>query len=454
MAQVESRARATSQVEERKKVLERIQDEGVEFLLLWFTDLEGHLKSFAVTPAEIEEALNDGMGFDGSSITGFNAIEESDMVAIPDPATFQLMPWREGETKVARMICDVVTPDGEPYDGDPRHVLRRALERMKSMGFDTFNVGPELEYFLFKNSQGTETLDEGGYFAMTTMDAAGELRQETVRALESMGIPIEYVHHEVGPSQHEIDMRFAPALEMADHTMTYRLIVKEIAKKAGFHATFMPKPIFGENGSGMHTHQSLFTDGRNAFFDAEDDWHLSETGKAFIAGQLRHAREIAAVFAQWVNSYKRLVPGYEAPVYVAWSQRNRSALIRIPLYKPGSEQATRAEIRCPDPACNPYLTFATLLHAGLEGIAQGYELPEPMETNLYHLTPEQRRERGITSLPETLGEAIDELSQSELARKALGKHIFERYVELKRKEWDEYRVQLTKWELERYLPVL
>jgi glutamine synthetase len=454
MAQAETRARATSSTEDRQQALKRIQDEGVEFLLLWFTDLEGHLKSFAVTPAEIEEALNDGMGFDGSSITGFNAIEESDMVAIPDPATFQLMPWREGETKVARMICDVVTPDGDPYDGDPRYVLRRALERMKDMGFDTFNVGPELEYFLFKDSNGTETLDEGGYFAMTTMDAAGELRQETVRALESMGIPIEYVHHEVGPSQHEIDMRFAPALDMADHTITYRLIVKEIAKKAGFHATFMPKPIFGENGSGMHTHQSLFADGRNAFFDADDKWHLSDTGKAFIAGQLRHAREIAGVFAQWVNSYKRLVPGYEAPVYVAWSQRNRSALIRIPLYKPGSEQATRAEIRCPDPACNPYLTFAALLHAGLEGIEHGYELPEPMETNLYHLTAEQRRERGIVSLPETLGEAIDELAQSELAKKALGRHIFDRYVELKRKEWDEYRVQLTSWELERYLPVL
>jgi glutamine synthetase len=454
MAQVESRARATSEIEDRKRVLKRIKDEGVEFLLLWFTDLEGHLKSFAVTPAEMEEALDDGMGFDGSSITGFNAIEESDMVAIPDPATFQLMPWREGETKVARMICDVVTPDGEPYEGDPRYVLRRALERMKSMGFDTFNVGPELEYFLFKNAQGTETLDEGGYFAMTTMDAASELRQETVRALESMGIPIEYVHHEVGPSQHEIDMRFAPALDMADHTMTYRLIVKEIAKKAGFHATFMPKPIFGENGSGMHTHQSLFTDGRNAFFDGDDKWHLSDVGKAFIAGQLHHAREISAVFAQWINSYKRLVPGFEAPVYVAWSQRNRSALIRIPLYKPGSEQATRAEIRCPDPACNPYLTFATLLHAGLEGIEQGYELPEPMETNLYHLTAEQREERGITALPETLGEAIDELAHSDLARTALGRHIFDRYVELKRKEWDEYRVQLTPWELERYLPVL
>jgi glutamine synthetase len=454
MAQVESRARATSDPEARREALKRLQDENVDFLLLWFTDIEGHLKSFAVTPSEVEEALNDGMGFDGSSITGFNAIEESDMVAIPDPSTFQLMPAREGEMKMARMICDIVTPDGNPYEGDPRHVLRRALERMRALGFETFNVGPELEYFLFENDKGTETLDEGGYFAMTTLDAASGLRQETVHALESMGIPIEYVHHEVGPSQHEIDMRFAPALEMADHTVTYRLIVKEIAKKAGYHATFMPKPIFGENGSGMHTHQSLFTDGRNAFFDGDDQWHLSTAGKAFIAGQLRHAREIAAIFAQWVNSYKRLVPGYEAPVYVAWSQRNRSALIRIPLYKPGSEQATRAEIRCPDPACNPYLTFATLLHAGLEGIEQGYELPEPMETNLYHLTPEQRRERGIVSLPETLGEAIDALAESDLARKALGPHIFDRYIELKRKEWDEYRVQLTGWELDRYLSVL
>ncbi len=366
MAQVGTRNRATSSEDSRKQVRGRIEKEGVEFVLLWFSDIEGHLKSFAITPSEVEDALDDGMGFDGSSITGFNAIEESDMIAIPDPETFQLMPWKEGETKVARMICDIVTPDGNPYEGDPRYVLRRALDRMVALGFDTFNVGPELEYFLFRDDKGTETLDEGGYFAMTTMDAASELRQETVRALESMGIPIEYVHHEVGPSQHEIDMRFADALSMADHTVTYRLIVKEIAKKAGFHASFMPKPIFGENGSGMHTHQSLFKDGRNAFFDADDDWHLSDAGKAFIAGQLRHAREISAVFAQWVNSYKRLVPGYEAPVYVAWSRRNRSALIRIPLYKPGAEQATRAEIRCPDPACNPYLTFASLLHAGLE----------------------------------------------------------------------------------------
>jgi glutamine synthetase len=454
MTQVETPNRATSDPKARKEVLKRIDDEGVEFVLLWFTDIEGHLKSFAVTPSEIEDALDDGMGFDGSSITGFNAIEESDMVAIPDPNTYQLMPWREGETKVGRMICDIVTPDGKPYEGDPRYVLRRALERMEAMGFDTFNVGPELEYFLFKDDHGTETLDEGGYFAMTTLDAATELRQQTVRALESMGIPIEYVHHEVGPSQHEIDMRFASALTMADHTVTYRLIVKEVAKKAGFHATFMPKPIFGENGSGMHTHQSLFKDGRNAFFESDDEWHLSDVGKGFIAGQLRHAREISAVFAQWVNSYKRLVPGFEAPVYVAWSRRNRSALIRIPLYKPGAEQATRAEIRCPDPACNPYLTFACLLHAGLEGIEKGYDLPEPMETNLYHLTAEQRTERGITALPETLGEAISELAHSELVRQALGPHIFDRYVELKRKEWDEYRVQLSQWEMDKYLAVL
>jgi glutamine synthetase len=454
MAQVESRARATSDPEARREALKRLQDENVDFLLLWFTDIEGHLKSFAVTPSEVEEALDDGMGFDGSSITGFNAIEESDMVAIPDPATFQLMPAREGEMKMARMICDIVTPDGKPYEGDPRYVLRRALERMRSLGFDTFNVGPELEYFLFENDKGTETLDEGGYFAMTTLDAASGLRQETVHALEGMGIPIEYVHHEVGPSQHEIDMRFAPALEMADHTVTYRLIVKEIAKKAGYHATFMPKPIFGENGSGMHTHQSLFTDGRNAFFDGEDKWHLSAAGKAFIAGQLRHAREIAAVFAQWVNSYKRLVPGYEAPVYCAWSRRNRSALVRVPLYHPGKEQATRMELRCPDPACNPYLTFAILLAAGLEGIEKGYELPEPMEKNLYHITPEERKRLGIEQLPETLGEAIELTAESELVLRTFGEHIFNRYVEIKRQEWEDYRVQVTEWELDRYLSIL
>jgi glutamine synthetase len=454
MAMIESKNRATSDPDARKKVLKQIKDESVDYVLFWFTDLEGHLKSFAITPSEMEGALDDGMGFDGSSITGFNAIEESDMVAIPDPNTFRMMPRREGEAKVGRMICDVVTPDGAPYEGDPRHVLRRALERMQSMGFDTYNVGPELEYFLFKDNKGTETLDEGGYFAMTALDAATELRNETIQALEAMGIPIEYHHHEVAPSQHEIDMRYASALDMADFTVTYRLIVKEIAAKNGVYATFMPKPLFGENGSGMHTHMSLFKDGRNQFFSANDQYHLSDQGKQFIAGLLRHAREVSAVFAQWVNSYKRLVPGYEAPVYVAWSQRNRSALVRIPLYKPGSEQGTRAELRCPDPSCNPYLTFAALLHAGLEGIEQGYQLEDPMETNLYHLTAEQRRERGIEALPETLGEAIDAFAASDLMRRAFGGHIFDNYVKLKRQEWDEYRVQLTQWELERYLPVL
>ena len=454
MGMIESRARATSDPKARKDVLKQIESEGVGDLLLWFTDIEGHLKSFAITLDEVEGALDDGMGFDGSSITGFNAIEESDMVAIPDPGTFRLLPSREGERTVGRMICDVVRPDGEPYEGDPRYVLRRALERMESLGFDTYNVGPELEYFYFKSSSDTETLDEGGYFAMTALDAATDLRYETIKALEQAGIPIEYHHHEVAPSQHEIDMRYASALDMADYTMTYRLIVKEVAAQNGVYATFMPKPLFGENGSGMHTHMSLFKDGRNQFFDGDDEYHLSPTGKQFIAGLLHHAREMSAVFAQWVNSYKRLVPGYEAPVYVAWSQRNRSALVRIPLYKPGSEQATRAELRCPDPACNPYLTFAALLQAGLEGIEKGYELADPMDTNLYHLTAEERKERGIVALPETLGEAVDEFAGSDLMRRAFGDHIFENYVKLKRAEWDEYRIQLSAWELKKYLSVL
>jgi glutamine synthetase len=454
MGMIESKDRATSDPAARKAVLDQMEKEGVDYLLLWFTDIEGHLKSFAITLDEAADALDDGMGFDGSSITGFNAIEESDMVAIPDPKTFRLMPSGEGEATVGRMICDVVKPDGEPYEGDPRYVLRRALERMESLGFDAYNVGPELEYFYFKDSSGTETLDEGGYFAMTALDAATDLRYETIKALEQAGIPIEYHHHEVAPSQHEIDMRYAPALDMADYTVTYRLLVKEIAAKHGVYATFMPKPLFGENGSGMHTHMSLFKEGRNQFFAEDDQYHLSPVGKQFIAGLLHHARELSAVFAQWVNSYKRLVPGYEAPVYVAWSQRNRSALVRIPLYKPGNEQATRAELRCPDPACNPYLTFAALLHAGLEGIEKGYELADPMDTNLYHLTAEERKERGIVALPETLGEAVDEFAASDLMRRAFGDHIFDNYVKLKRKEWDEYRIQLTQWELDKYLSVL
>jgi glutamine synthetase len=430
------------------------RERDIRFIRLWFTDILGQLKSFSVGIDELDDAFEGGMGFDGSSITGFNAIEESDMIAMPDPSTFAVLPWRPEEQGVGRMFCDVLTPERTAYEGDPRHVLRRALERATQMGFDTFNVGPELEYFLFKDKNGTEVLDEGGYFDLTTLDAGSDVRRETVLALEQLGIHVEYSHHEVGPSQHEVDMRYAGALKMADDCMTYRITVKEYAMKNGWHATFMPKPLFGENGSGMHTHMSLFTGGRNAFFDESDPYFLSDTAKAFIAGQLRHAREMSAVFAQWVNSYKRLVPGYEAPVYVAWSRRNRSALVRVPLYHPGKEQATRMELRCPDPACNPYLTFAVLLHAGLEGIEKGYELPEPMEKNLYHLAADERRRLGIEQLPETLGEAIELASESELVLRTLGEHMFNRFVEIKRQEWADYRVQVTQWELDRYLPVL
>ncbi len=426
----------------------------IRFIRLWFTDVLGQLKSFSVGVDELDDAMAGGMGFDGSSITGFNAIEESDMIAMPDPSTFAILPWRPEEQGVGRMFCDVLTPERTPYEGDPRHVLRRALARMEEMGFDTFNVGPELEYFLFRDQHGTEVLDEGGYFDLTTLDAGSDQRRETVLALEQLGIDVEYSHHEVGPSQHEIDMRYAPALKMADDCMTYRITVKEYAMKYGWHATFMPKPLLGENGSGMHTHMSLFKGGSNAFYDADDPFFLSDTAKAFIAGQLRHAREMSAIFAQWVNSYKRLVPGYEAPVYVAWSRRNRSALVRVPLYHPGREQATRMELRCPDPACNPYLTFAVLLQAGLEGIEQGYELPEPMEKNLYHLSPEERQRQGIEQLPETLGEAVEIAAGSELVLRTLGEHMFNRFIEIKRREWEDYRVQVTQWELDRYLSVL
>jgi glutamine synthetase len=436
------------------EVLSFVREHDIRFVRLWFTDILGQLKAFSINAQELEDAFEGGMGFDGSSITGFNAIEESDMIAQPDASTFAVLPWRPDEAGVARMFCDILTPERHPYEGDPRHVLRRALRRASDMGFDHFYVGPELEYFYFRDAKSTEVLDEGGYFDLTTLDAGSDLRRETILALEQLGIRTEYAHHEVGPSQHEIDMRYNDALQMADDCMTYRITVKEYAMKYGLHATFMPKPLFGENGSGMHTHQSLFQGEKNAFFDAEDPYFLSDVGKAFIAGQLRHAREICAIFAQWVNSYKRLVPGYEAPVYVAWSRRNRSALVRVPLYHPGRERTTRMELRCPDPACNPYLTFAVLLQAGLEGIEHGYELPDPMDRNLYHLAPDERRRLGIEQLPATLGEAIELTAQSELALRTLGELMFNRYIEIKRQEWDDYRVQVTPWELERYLPVL
>ncbi len=439
---------------DKDQVMKIVKDQDVKFIRLWFTDIVGQLKSFAVTESELETALNNGMGFDGSSITGYQDIEESDMIAMPDPSTFKILPWRPKEQAVARMICDVLTPERTPYEGDPRFQLKKALKRAADMGFDHYYVGPELEYFYFKDSTGTEILDKGGYFDLTPLDVASDLRRETVLSLEDMGIEVEYSHHEVGPSQHEIDIRFNDALKIADDAITYRLVVKEVAEKAGVYATFMPKPLYGENGSGMHTHQSLFKGKDNAFFDAEDKYFLSDVGKGYIAGLLKHASEICVIFAQWVNSYKRLVPGYEAPVYKAWSRRNRSALVRVPMYHPGQEKATRCEFRSPDPACNPYLTFAVMLHAGLEGIEKGYELPEPMEMNLYDLNDNERREMGIEMLPESLGQAVAKAEKSELLRSALGDHVFNRLIELKKKEWFEYRTQVTPWELEQNLPVL
>ncbi len=438
----------------RKDVLKLVKENDVKFIRLWFTDILGQVKSFSITDSELEKALEEGMGFDGSSITGYQAIEESDMIAMPDPNTFALLPWRPREKAVARMICDVLQPDRTPYVGDPRYVLKRAIERASKMGFDHFYLGPELEFFYFKNDQGTEILDKGGYFDLTTLDVASDLRRETVLALEQMGVRIEYSHHEVAPSQHEIDMRYDDALKMADDVLTYRIVVKEIASKFGVYATFMPKPLFGENGSGMHTHQSLFKGDTNAFFDSSSSDHLSMVAHGYIAGLLRHAKEICSIFAQFTNSYKRLVLGYEAPVYLAWSKRNRSALIRVPHYNPGQEKATRCEFRACDPSCNPYFTFAAMLSAGLDGIEKGYEIPKSMDRNLYKLTDEERRTMGIESLPDSLGAAIAITEKSELVKRTLGNHIFDRFIELKKKEWEEYRIQVSEFELQKYLSIL
>ncbi|MCL0070812.1 glutamine synthetase family protein [Dehalococcoidia bacterium] len=437
----------------KEYVLRTAKEHDVKFIRLWFTDILGFLKSFAITVEELEAALEDGMGFDGSSIQGFARIDESDMVALPDPDTFQLLPWRPTEHAVARMFCDILKPGGEPFEGDPRYVLKRNLKRAADMGY-TFYVGPELEYFYFRDSRGTEPLDEGGYFDMTPLDAATDLRRETVLTLEEMGIGVEYSHHEVAASQHEIDMRYTDALTMADNVMTYRLVVKQIALKHGVYATFMPKPVFGINGSGMHVHQSLFKGNRNAFFDRDDEYHLSRTGKYYIAGLLRHAPEITSITNQWVNSYKRLVPGYEAPVYLSWARRNRSDLIRVPEYRPGRENATRIEFRSPDPACNPYLAFSVMLAAGLEGIEKEYEVPDPVEENVYVMSEEERQRRGIGTLPASLWEAIQLTEKSEVVRRALGDHVFENFIRNKKIEWDQYRTQVTEYELKKYLPTL
>jgi len=441
--------------EAKEKVLKEVADKKIRFIRFWFTDVLGFLKSFAITAAELEAGLEEGMGFDGSSIEGFARIEESDMIALPDPSTFVVLPWRSNEgAGVARVICDVMRPDGTPYEGCSRHALKRVLKKASDLGY-TFYVGPELEYFYFKSAEGAPvTLDAGGYFDLTPLDVASDLRRETVLALEKLGIPVEYSHHEVAPSQHEIDLRYRDALTMADSAMTYRLTVKEVAMKNGVYATFMPKPIFGENGSGMHTHMSLFKGTSNSFFDADDPYHLSAVAKSYIAGLLRHSREICSVVAQWVNSYKRLVPGYEAPVYISWARRNRSALVRVPMYKPGKEKATRAEFRCPDPACNPYLAFAVMLAAGLKGVQEGYELPDPVEEDIFEMSEPGRLARGVETLPGSLAEAIAETEKSELVREALGDHIFEKFIANKKIEWDRYRTHVSGYELEKYLPIL
>jgi glutamine synthetase len=437
----------------RQDVLKLVKEHKVKFIRLWFTDVLGFLKGFAIPVEELEGALDEGMGFDGSSIEGFTRIEESDMIARPDPTTFQLIPWRPREHAVARMFCDIYEPSGKAFEGDPRYVLKRNLDQAKKLGF-IYYVGPELEYFYFSNANSTQVLDKGGYFDLTPLDMAQDLRRDTIFALEAMGIKVEYSHHEVASSQHEIDLRYRDALTMADNVMTYRLVVKEIAQQHGVYATFMPKPVFGINGSGMHTHQSLFKGEKNAFFDPKDKFHLSQIGKSFTAGLLKHAPEITSVTSQWVNSYKRLVPGYEAPVYICWAQMNRSALIRVPMYKPGKEKATRIEYRSPDPACNPYLAFSVMLSAGLEGVEKKYSLPPQSTNNIYHMTDEERKKSGINALPEDLYEAVKITEKSELVRKTLGEKVFEYFIRNKKMEWDEYKAQVTQYELEKYLPIL
>jgi glutamine synthetase len=438
----------------KEYVLKKAHDNDIKFIRLWFTDVQGILKSFALTVEELEGALEEGMGFDGSSIEGFSRIEESDVIAMPDPSTFQILPWSPKENGVARMFADIQNPDGSSFQGDSRWILKKTLKKASELGY-TFYVGPELEFFYFKSDEGDpQVLDRGGYFDLTTLDVATELRRNTILYLEAMGIGVEYSHHEVAPSQHEIDLRYTDALTMADNALTYKLIVKEVATINGVYATFMPKPLFGENGSGMHTHQSLFRGDRNAFHDASDPFNLSDEAKWYIAGILKHSKEIVAITNQWVNSYKRLVPGYEAPVYISWARRNRSTLVRVPMYKPGKENSTRVEFRCPDPACNPYLAFSVMLAAGLEGIKNKYELPLPVEENIFDMDEERRQEKGIDTLPNNLWEAVQYMEQSELVKSTLGDHIFSKFIENKKIEWDRYRTHVSKYELDTYLSIL
>ncbi|MCI0780031.1 MAG: glutamine synthetase [Chloroflexi bacterium] len=438
---------------EREFVLRSAQENDVKFVRLWFTDILGNLKGFAITVDDLQDAIEQGVGFDGASIEGFARINESDMRAFPDPTTFVILPWRPRQNAVARMFCDIRTPKGEPFEGDPRYALKRNLERLAKVGY-TYYVGPELEFFYFKDSESPQPLDKGGYFDQLSAPPAADLRRDTVLNLAEMGIPVKYSHHEAAHSQHEIDLQYTDALTMADTVITAKLVIKELAQLRSAYASFMPKPLSGMNGSGMHTHQSLFRGNDNAFFDLDDEHHLSIVGKRFIAGLLRHAPEITLVTNQWVNSYKRLVPGYEAPVFISWAHINRSDLVRVPAYKPGYESSVRIEYRAPDPACNPYLAFSAMLAAGLKGIEEEYPVPPPVEGNVFAMSSDERQARGIKTLPSSLGEAITLAEDSALLRDVLGEHIFDSFIRNKKIEWEEYRATVTDYEISRYLPML
>ncbi|MCP4580283.1 MAG: glutamine synthetase [candidate division Zixibacteria bacterium] len=434
-------------------IIKLMDENQIKYIRLWFTDILGCLKGMSITRSEIEAVLDHGQGFDGSSIEGFVRIEESDLMAIPDLDTFKIIPWSINDEKIACIFCDIQTPDGNPYEGDSRYILKRVLKRLTDDGFTAY-MGPEMEYFYFKDSSAPEIIDKGGYFDYAAVDAPTKMRKKTIKALEAVGIPVECSHHEVAPSQHEIDLKYQEALKMADFAMLYRLVVKEIAATENYYATFMPKPIFGANGSGMHIHQSLFKDDRNAFFNPNDQYNLSDMAKSYVAGLLKHIKEFCLVTNQWVNSYKRLVPGYEAPAYISWGQRNRSSLVRIPMYRVGREEATRVELRSPDPACNPYLAFAVMLASGYEGVKNNYDLADPIEENIFHMDSQTLKGKKVDILPNSLENAVKEFEKSKFMREILGDHVFFKLIENKKVEWDRYRMAVTQFEIENYLPLL
>jgi glutamine synthetase len=433
-------------------VLRTVEERGIRLIRLWFTDVLGQLKSFAISPAELEGAFAEGMQFDGSSIDGFSRKQEADVLARPDASTFELLPWADNDSPTARVFCDIENLDGTAFQGDPRQVLRRNLETARAKGFSFF-AAPEIEFFYFAHGdpqRPLEPLDTGSYFDLTTADATGDLRKQTIHTLEALGIPVEYSFHEDAPSQHEIDLRYTDALTMADNVMTFRLVVRQIALANGVHATFMPKPMEHVQGSGMHTHFSLFEGDTNAFHDPGDEHGLSKVGRNFIAGLLHHAAEITAVTNQWVNSYKRLVVGFEAPIFTSWARNNRSVVVNVPAHKRGKSESTRIEFRAPDPACNPYLAFSVVLAAGIKGIEEGYDLPPETLHNLYDLTDEERLAEGIGTLPASLSDALTAMETSELVAEALGEHVFEWFIRNKRSEWQDYKTQVTQFELDRY----